>query len=547
MSSTLVVKPRRFRVTLWSANDKFDPEGEISEVISVKTNFALGQIPMAAVELPHGEEVHTGEVATASLEVPQLVASRSPVCIIVERIPLPMHATVSTLNDDDPECKWPKDPVVIFKGYASAFSFVKAATTIGTVLHIQHWLCDLSAVSAYCPRSHCSNPTAFGIDINSFPLNNSGDLTSESRHWALVTNTLSSAGGITGAKEGVWSILKKLFENLCKASLKTNKTAIGGINESYINKMLAALGRFRPHIDWHEDVKPAASQLSNDIVAAIGSNIAATWMNTTIWDELAGSMSGMFYFSIVPTVNNAHIIPRPGAVAKDCIELNENDLFSFSMDIPTTPILDACILAYQNGTERVYSKPSFVIGPMYPERREDGQMLSQTKGGPIAVTSAPAWLQVRTTLMQIKSQRHIAAPVHKLSPKPGMPAAKVEWDKMDTAIEKVARQLVRFDYFSKVFAGRSAKFSMPIRADICPGACVHIKIDPVIKMYGGTVDIYGTVEMVMLDMDDQHANTIVMLNNIRSKDEFESDVFNGGPVFYNEIWTGKGVPIYGED
>lgn len=545
MSSTLHVRPRRFRVTLWHASQDFEPLGELCEVVSAKTCFAMGQIPMATVELPHGEEVHSGEAAATADEIDAIVAARTPLCIIVERSPEPLHATESDGNDTDPDCKWPDTPVIIFKGYASAYSFNKTANTIGTVLYLQHWLCDLSAVSAYCPRSHCTNPTAFAIDINTF--SDGGDLTNSNRHWTVLEGELHVSEGEPGSSDsGVWSILDRIFNQLCQKSLENNESAIGGISEEYVIRMQKALARFVPHIDWNPDIYDAVDELEQDIVAAIGSDVAASWTNTTIWDEIAGSMSGMFYFAIAPTVDKAHVIPRPGAIAKDCIELNENDLLAFSTNVATTPILDACILSYQNGTEHLASNPSFVLGPMYPERRTSTKELAETKGGPIAVTSMPPWMQVRAVLYAIKDQSHVLSPHHPLAPKPGMDPAIEYENQLDEAIEKVAYQLVKFDYFSKVFSGRDAKFSMPFRADIPPGACVHVQINPVIPSYGKTIDIYGTVEMVVSAISDGSANTQISLTNIRSKDEYESELYNGGPVFYAEIWSGTDTPLYSE-
>lgn len=546
MASNLHVRPRRFRVTLWHASPDFEPLGELCEVISAKVCFAMNQIPMATVELPHGEEVHTGDSATTADEIDAIVAARTPLCIMVERNPLPMHATESTLNKDDPDCKWPEERVAIFKGYASSYSFNKTANSIGTVLYLQHWLCDLSAVSAYCPRSHSTNPTAFAIDVNTFTTYN--DLNNSSRHWSVLQSELSSHLAVDpgSADSGVWNILKGVFEQLCKASLENNKSAIGAISEEYVERMQKALGRFVPHIDWHVGIYDAVMLLEQCIIAAIGSEVAASWTNTTIWDEIAGSMAGMFYFSVVPTVDHAHIIPRPGAVAEECIELNENDLLSFSTNIATTPILDACILAYQNGTEHLASNPSFVKGPMYPERRKIGEQLVETKGGPIAVTSMPPWMQVRCILFAIKMQDHILSPHHPFAPKPAMASATSKEDLLDPAIEAIGRQLVQFDYFSKVFAGRDAKFAMPFRADIAPGASVHVQINPVIPSSGKKIDIYGTVEMVVMNIGENQATTQVSLTNIRSKDEYESDIYNGGPVFYSELWSGTDVPLYSE-
>ena len=134
MSTNLVAKPRRFRITLWSLDSDLNPVEELTEVLSFQATFSMGSIPMASVGPPHGIEVHTDRYSEIINKLDKMVKDKAPLGVVVERAPEVLHATTSDLNDDDPDCKWPKEKVIVFKGYAAARAFSKNSQTISSTL-----------------------------------------------------------------------------------------------------------------------------------------------------------------------------------------------------------------------------------------------------------------------------------------------------------------------------------------------------------------------------------------------------------------------------
>lgn len=543
MSTNLVAKPRRFRVTLWKLDSDLNPVKELTEVLNFNATFTMGSIPMASVGPPHGVEVHTERYSEIINELDRMVKDKAPLGIAVERIPEVLHATTSDINDDDPDCKWPKEKVMVFKGYAAARAFNKNASTVSSTLHIQHWLTDLSAISLYSPRSHASNPAAFGMDVCNVN-GAAGEADEAIRTWSDIDSDLEEhidAGG-----EGIMPLLKTVILDVLHLGEDQDPSAIGSIAPIYIEKTEKALDRIESHLAWKPELLDDIEEIKNFIVDGVGNECASTFANATAWGNLNSEYAGMFYYALAPAVSITRAIPIPGVISRECIELTADDFFSFYLSIPTAPVLGGCILAFQNGEVKEADDPMFNISYIYPDIQQNVDVLDDSIGGPLCMVSLPGWLQPEDVTDSIATQEDLLTPYEPLSILPRM-ADAIEHRHEDTdAWQTIAKDLVAFDFLSKVFADRQANGSMPFRADICPGACVHIYIEPVILKEENPVDMYATVQSITLVIDTNgQAYTSITLNNIRNKDEYLSDMYNPDTCpFYEKPWSGVGVPLY---
>lgn len=558
MSSSLTIKPRRSRITLWSADDtNLEPIEELCEVVSARLLFAINQIPSASVELPQGIEIYSDKKSEIAEKIQGIVRDKAPLCLILEWEPDPMHHTTSKSNDNDPDFEWPLPGIdkedtsetaiepksgstntqfIIFKGYASSYGFSKTASRINTVLHISHWATDLAQVSPYCPRSHCSNPAAFGMDVTSF---NVVDLDAPMVWWTPFMDVEPDLAD----EESIWGIIKEVLESIVEHSTDVNMSAIGSANESYAIKMKKALENTEAHLAWSDTIINEVETLKFLIVDVIGQQAASTWLNTTIWDAVVNHYAGMFYYAIVPTVDKLHIIPTPNAIAKECIEITEDDIFEFSMEEPTYPVLGGCIVVAKDGGENIYGQPSYRLSHLWPP--QEGA-LEESVGGPLLAVELPEWLQGDYAIQDnILDQIDICTLLEDgLKETPRMAEALKEHVNNESAQDTIAQNLVIFEYLSRVFANRTCDFTMPYRGDICPGACVHVKVDPVVSKTGSPVELYGVVSSVSLEYSQGSAHTTVSLTNIRDKNEYESPIYNHVPVFYDKVWSGTDTVLY---
>ena len=544
MATNLIAKPRRFRITLWSLDSDLNPVEELTEVLSFQATFSMGSIPMANVGPPHGIEVHTDRYSEIINKLDKMVKDKAPLGVVVERAPEVLHATTSDLNDDDPDCKWPKEKVIVFKGYAAARAFSKNSQTISSTLYIQHWLTDLSAISLYSSRSHATNPASFGMDVCEIT-GAGGEAEDEIRTWGDIDADLDDYI-IADSDDGIMSLLKVVILDVLHLAEDQEPSAIGSVDPIYVEKTEKALARIEPHLAWKDELADDIEELKEYIVDGVGNECASSFANSTAWGKLNSEYAGMFYYALAPAVSTVRAIPIPGIIHRDCIELTADDFTSFYLSIPTAPILGGCILAFQDGKVNEADDPHFDLSYIYPDIKQNVEFLEESIGGPLCMVSLPGWLQPTDVPDMIAKQDDLETPYEPLAIFPRMEEAIEKKHEDQDAWQNIAKDLVAFDFLSKVFADRQANGSMPFRADICPGACVHIYIEPVVLKEEHPISIYATVQSVTLEINtNSSAYTGITLNNIRNQEEYESDMYNPETCpFYSEVWSGVNTPLY---
>ena len=556
MSSSLSVLPRRYRLTLWEAAvTTLKPIQELCEIESFSASFSLNQVPNAAVTLAHGKEVHTDEGSTILTHIAQMVMHKTPVLVVLEVGPKPMHMKYSEepneRDDDDNELDSYRNydennKYIIFKGYCSAQSFNKTATTIATTLHIVHWLFDLTAVSPYCPRSHTTNPYTFCIYVNTLKTQ---ELGRQAKFWSPLINNLNKN---YGSLSDPWSILSECFIALVKNSNNTNDSLIGSSTKLYQDNILEILGngeegenkkegRVINELKWGEDVKDAITRLVDAILTYLGEAAAQEWVSTTIWDAVVQKFASMFYFAVSPTVDHLYVIPMPNSIPKETVEISDNDIYNLHIEVPTTPVLGGVILVDYEGRCAQYGMPIYKLTYVYPPRLKSEQSLRQSTGGPLVTLELPQWLACNPIKFNITDQANTQTPyTGKLKPGPLMPDAERETQKCVSSADAVAQQLTKFAYLSKVFVGRRMEITMPFRLDLLPGTAVHVTIYDKITGKQKELEVYGSIETVGLDYGEGTARTTIVLTNLRNPVEYASSIYNEGPVFYDKLWTGYG-------
>lgn len=550
MATNLEVKPRRYHMSLWSLDPiDLSPVSKLCDIAGFQTTFSLNQIPIATVGLPPGNEMHTMKDSGNLAELAASVTGKQPLGVILHKCEDKFYATTSKTNDKDPDYYFPDSDVILFKGYAAGSSIRKQASAISIELYIQHWLSDLAAISVYSPRSHMDNPEAYGSYITSVGSEYTAKLWSD-----VIINTQDAV--ITD--DGIMNIICTLLSNIMHESVDANESILGTISKEYVEKVDRALKRIKSHLKWNDEIHEHAVALVDEILATLGVGSAETWQHSTAWDALVGGYPGQFYFALAPTVNECHAIPMPGPVAQDVIEITQDEITSFESSIPTAPVLGGCVLVqdtYSYTDADGDTNKQTTISHIYPpldlskegaEKGGNENDVEASEGGPLLICKLPGWLR-NPRHVSVSSQSDILNSYSNFEITTNMEEEIAKNDKKLQAMDTVAVALTAYVYLCNLYAGRRAIVAMPLRMDICPGASVHIHIEPEIgeNKENQTIDLYGIVESVTAYADPTASYTSLVISNIRNKAEYESKIQNPKvSPFYKEIWSGKDTTLY---
>lgn len=557
---SLVIKPRRFRVSLWLLNDDLEPIEELDELTAAQCNYSLNQIPYAQVTPAHGVNIRTAEPSKIIAKLDDLIDKKAPVGILVERQPEPQFATVSTTNETDTDAeKWPEEKVFIFKGYIAGSGTTKSGTSISTTIQLSHWLQDLAVVSAYSPRAHTSTPTDFAADMCRAYIANPEDTLSG---WNLANpellldtfNATRDALNVDGTPDSRKNtmfdcVIAMLIAVLMTALENMDECTLGKIDRKFFDKQNKALQRLRSCLMYKEEIRSALEDCWDSLVASLCNNSTAAWTNCTCWDKILG-FTAQYYYAIAPTAAWAYIIPTPGCIPDTHIDLIQDELIHLYYKTPVAPILGGVAMSTETREKNTtYGTVEQYVPIMYPPQGTTIEELENSVGGPIATTKAPDYLNniiVRHPPSEIVEIE--IASVDKLTVRPKMEKARTEEVDAEKAQKILLYDLVKLEYLSQVFAGRYVSATTGFRGDIVPGACVHIHVTPVVKNNEAEkdIDLYGTVNYVELSISSQgQATTNFSLTNVRNQKEYTHNIYNPDVLpFYSEIFDGTKATIY---
>jgi len=596
-SIPLVIKPRRFRVTLWSlvnkwtyptyeaeqkaineakqANKPFQsndtylaPGAELDEIVSFSTSYAINRIPTATVIPAHGLELHTNNPSKILVNLNKMIKEKAPVGICVELVEdqqVPQFATTSATNNSDPDReKWPQEKVFIFKGYVTGCSIQRSGASVSTQIHLRHWLQDMSLLCMYSPRSHTSAPYSFAADLARVGITNpentftGWNLDRPADIQEVLDDTNKSAvderGNPVTRPRTLYDCALYAVNAVIEAGLaQMDDCAYGKVDRDYYKKQENALKHLLSQLEYTDDARAALKTLINEVTASIDNTGADSWVTATAWDKLCGHYGQLYYYAFAPTAGKCHVIPTPSCIADEdkILTLTSNELTSIQYTEPVAPPLGGVVLA----NEAIEGENSYGESPqydpiVYPPQKVLASELKNSVGGPLTVVKLPSYLQSNGTVAHppIKIQQIEITDEPKVTVRPDMEEARKHIKESNDAIDILSYELVRLHYLSQVFAGRRLTVSTGFRGDIVPGECIHIHIDPVMENNpaDAAIDLYGTVEYVTVEAAvNDHMSTNIVLNNIRNADEYKSMIYNPDDIpFYKTIFAGLDATLY---
>lgn len=534
------------------------------ECTDVSINFGLNRIPTAICGLASGRNVRTLQRATIHNTAGDFVH------IMPATISLHPKGSWSTRETGD---RWSEaGPKYIFIGYAASLGYRRSLGELTPTVQLVHWLSDLSFSSVLSNQSHPANPSAFRWWSAGYP---EGIQATEKIKFVrdLVSASNFFASRIT---EDFWSkSLHQMFASLANRDILWNfgPDQCRGTRTTNI-EMQKALRRFetkksddvRTASEGHHAVgasspwwKPLSlqmgsveTQMARAIREFVINKVNETYFNATVWDKLVSELAASFFFSIVPRVHTAMVVPfTPGlrttfsdeygnGKVLDMRDISETDFASATLrPLRAVGVLESRMVS-DSGLNR--STPVRRLGGCFaPDADATGMVLYREPPYWLTNVARHAHKPARTVFN--KTPATATTPVLQIVNEEQLAQLDSPAKAANESIDYYSR-IAHCFYVQEMLRGRYMVVQGKLRFDLAPGTTVAIRnISP--RFLGShdqlSRDMVGSISRVGITINSQipAAATSFQLDYIRTSAENESDkTSTERHPLYSAIFTG---------
>lgn len=525
----LGVNTRRYRITLHKLSDDFSAGEELCEIASMEVTYALTAIPQASVEPAHGIAITGANASVFSQEdMDELIKNRTPMGIALELYDDKDSTHQQCSPEGVKEKYWPIGQTYIFKGYAIGMTFNKTGTHISSKIVLQHWLADIARVNAYSPRCYGANATELAAtQFNA--------IDGRTRSWSFNYDATPWPNNAKTTWEHIRNLMRAMTED---NGTKLKHDTLGAISPELMTRVLNALNKIEMQSEYNPSLISDFATISTNVTNSIAAATQNSWMTSTLWAKIVRDFCPLFFWALVPRVENAYLIAKPSGISNDFTTIKQDEIFSLYYPTLSAPIIGGVAFSISNGNFRNAGgwAREFYPACMYPEP------LKEQRGGPIKLLSAPSYLAALGEAHYITLQDYNVPYATTPADQKTNPAQKIP--KL-IANERIGRAITQYEYIDEVFAGRTAILSLPLRGDLCPGAMIKIEIEADEINKEREIALYGIIESVTLSAAPTQYVTQVTLRNIRTSKEFADPVTNPKQTdLYSVLWSGKGIALY---
>jgi len=319
---------------------------------------------------------------------------------------------------------------------------------------------------------------------------------------------------------------------------------------------LAALNRIAPVVTnkWYVPLGlntrgAFADTISNSISDALRAQTFKSWYSTTLWGKLVGELAPSFFFSLVPRVSDALIVPyAPGLrTIFTTIQLGDYDICNLNGQAPhalrAVGILHG--LMYATGANLSPANVAFaqpgVAGWFEPAENGDGLIM---------LKDAPAWLSnASQAYIQAIETTGTDGNVIGTSFTPGAGVPGKQRDPGEAMASYTGPKNILSAYAQQWFVlemlkGKQGELSGKLRFDIAPGSTIALQTTG--DRFLGNLDslaglLYATVLQVTITINSEarRGGTTFSLGHIRNTTENKDDRSSiAGPPFYQRAFPG---------
>lgn len=556
------------------------------DVVQFSSDFELNNIPKAAITVALGRRMDN---------VDQVSAIHKIINFMKLTLPISVYLQAENTAHDGVADSWPTNKdgtpkiVRVFDGFTTGGGYSRSSTSAEYVLFMTHWLESLNFTSATSALFQPINLKQYGFlsatpDIKSgFPANMVGTTVA---HNFIDSNVIKTDFWGYDAKEIVTDVLgdpnlleqggiKKWFLQLAQKDniLAPEIRATPGLIDTASGKntdALAALNRMEPikniNPDGGEfgkdykwavpltmDLKIAADenydygpQAAEQVAEVVAAQTFETLSARTMWEKIVGEFGPMFYFSVVPRVETALVVPFiPGLRSTyTTITAEQYDSIRMNDDMPRT--IKAVVLcggvAFTAGGEGGRNKE-----PVY---ETIGGFFQGRPSGHLLMKDMPEWLS-NVAMPHLDSFLTMGTDKPKATSLD--PDASVKTGRDLTLYFTKAKQslwdkVAQVQYMFEILRGRSGQLSGKLRFDIAPGSSVKIECTDEPFINGAfQQSVYGQVLRVStyMNAETQRAGTAFHFAYKRSEIE---NTDNATSVARSPLWSSvwKGAPLVDE-
>lgn len=514
------------------------PSGKAASfpVVQFVASFAMNEIPTATCVVAVGR-LASGDGTEASPAHALLGEVRN-----LEEARVYMRPTGFAA----PFAEWPGDAQLVFDGRYTGCGFRSAGGQVHLVLHLVHWLVDLTFSSTLSADSHVSNPSRLADPAAFRPVASGAGGPGRP---AYLPEYVGFDVLKDSLKTDLWTGVHELLTTLaqrkrlelgcsggCGTRMSDNSLALGALKYVEASTELAAAPG--PYY------KPLAldtggvDKVESSVVEAIQRQALDAYAHMTFWDAMVNAVFPMFSMAIVPRVETAVVVADCPSFrrAYKTIDSGEYDSFDLSGALSRPLSAVGVFGSYESlaGAAGGGGAEECLSGCFAPEGSD------AAVGGVALYVSAPVWLEGTSSVDPPTGEAPVATAT---TPETATAGSS---DPLD--VTRLYNAYAQSVFAAHALKGRVGNVSGRLRFDVSPGSIVRLKTRPEKFLAGSdglAVDLFGSVSRVTVAVNTEsgQASTAYQLTHLRTAAEngddrtssgghplFGSNVFNGAPL-----------------
>jgi hypothetical protein len=477
-----------------------------------------------------------------------------------------------------------KGEKLVFEGYFTGMATRKISGKTQIILHLVHWLVDLTFSSTLTEVSHPGSPMSL-LTPAAFPGDSGGGGTSQPIY---VSNHIGKSDIRDKVKTDLWDAIKSFLcgiasrADLVEFTHTGNECAGSGQDLKKNDQALAALKRIYgpgrdcdlPYGPVSHYVKPlkmetdGVQEVDDAVAVSINHKTFADLANSTFWEAMLG-MFGEFSLGISPLVDKAVVFADcPGIRETYEKEIKPEEVSAIDYQSSLNkPIRGVAVFggwessAKIEVTEKAGGSAQVIIGGCYTEDIPSGS----PTGGVLYVQS-PSWLKNVTadnlygkTSQGVSSSKPTPTTTTPASRPP--PPTKKKPSDLLKAMDSLYKRYAHSVFINSQLRGRTATLSGKLRFDIAPGSNVKVGrlaeqfargfVGTLLGLGSEAADLVGQVGRVTININSEAklAGTTFQLTNVRTvKENTESRTSTDvHPLFGKDIFIGCPLHLPDED
>lgn len=518
------------------------------EVVQVVASFEMNAIPTCSITVAVGRNIRPPMQAAAAHTHLGKLKNRNEVLVYLNVEPLGSQGGAPN--------SWPKGPILIFAGHVTGTGWQRSTNGANFTIHAEHWLAELNYTSSINGASHPGNPAAFTYPAG-FEMMQLGGGGGTDVGW-LYHVQLDNGVTADMAKADLWeNVLKPWALQVSKMPPEDARLA-GGLEMPSGNdgarEILEGKGDYKIVSDSMSMQLdgPDSYALGNNLARALEKSMGNNVLNTTLWGKIVGEWSPAFWFSVVPRVEDALIVPFVGSLGpnQEFVRIKSGDYVQCDLQASVPQQLAAIGIQHPvewlcggNTNFATFKEESGGLAAVYPTPPK--------KKGVILMKECPYWMAdpVQGYLFGrsaegVQPRAPIGGPNDALNIGQGKDPP-VDPDKNKKEFRDVIMRYAQHWYILEQLSGRTGEISGRLRFDVAPGSQVLVEAGQDKHLAGAdalAMPFFASVAKVtyLINAEIQRAGTSFTLAHIRNAAENEDpDTSIDVPPMYVKAWNGK--------